>query len=476
MFLLLLLAARPTVAVVSAETSHANDSDSCDEDELDFDEYENQVVVKLADPAQTDVIQSIATTLNLQVVDTVLASKGIYLLEVAAGGDADDLDDQIEDGWGAQIVYAEANYIGDIPEANPRGSWAWGGSDAAPANTQYASELLNLTAAHSASTGTGIVVAVLDTGVQLNHPFFGDALVAGYDFVDDDTVPDDVNEGIDSDGDNLLSEAAGHGTHVAGIVHTVAPDAKIMPLRVLDSDGAGSIFAIAEAITYAAENGADIISLSLGSTFESDVLEDAVEDAVDQYGVLIVAAAGNGDTSQRQYPAGFDEEVLAVTSINEHSIKAASANYGCWVDIAAPGEQIFSAFPVNEYAWWSGTSMATPFIAGGAALIMSANNGQRNPQDVLSVIQNSADSIASENPTLIGQLGAGRANFAAAVGVTPELTAIQLQNVETTSASLTPFLIWSMAFATTIALILNRTAGTKIRLVIQRHKPRFRPN
>jgi hypothetical protein len=404
------------------------DDDPCDTEKIEADGYENEVVIKLIDPSDMTTLNDIVTTHNLQISDTVLASRGIYLLSVIGNGDADDLDDIIEQQWMSQLVYVEANYLGDVPEANPAASWAWGGQDPTPAATQYANQMVQLAAAHGVSRGAGVTVAVLDTGVQADHAYFDGKLIAGYDFVDDDNTPDDVADGTDTDGDGTPNEAVGHGTHVAGMIHTIAPEANIMPLRVLNGDGAGDLFLIAEAILYAAEQGADVISLSLGSVYKSEVLEEAVKVAFAEYGAIIVAAAGNANSDQPQYPAAFEDEVLAVTSIDEHSVKASSANYGCWVDIAAPGEGIYSAFPTDGFAWWSGTSMATPFVAGEAALLLTANRA-RNNEAVMATIMNSAESILPQNPSYSGMLGAGRPNFATALGAVP--TAVTLTTLDT---------------------------------------------
>ena len=435
----------------AAPLHHSNDG--CDEADIEMDDYANQVVIKLANPSDVTTLNDILTTYNLQVANAMLADRGVYLLQVSSG-DADELDDQIEDTWSAQLVYVEANYLGDIPEADPSGAWVWGGQDPSSSDTQYVNTMLELATAHQLSWGAGVTVAILDTGIQAAHPFFATQVITGYDFIDNDMSPDDIADGADTDGDGVPNEAVGHGTHVAGIVHTVAPQAKLMPLRVLDGDGAGTLFVIAEAIVYAAEQGADVISLSLGSVYRSDILEEAVEIAVEEYGVLIVAAAGNSNTTQPQYPAAFVDDAIAVTSIDENSVKATSANYGCWVDVAAPGESIFSAFPIDEYAWWSGTSMATPFVAGQAALIKSRLLNTRVMTDVATTIMATTASIEAENPTYTNTLGTGRIDIVAAlntIDATP--TQVGLQESVVSAESILPpinLLIAFMLVATSI--------------------------
>jgi subtilisin family serine protease len=262
------------------------------------------------------------------------------------------------------------------------------------------------------SRGAGAVVAVIDTGAQLDHPALAASFTAArHDFIDGDDVPDDVFS--DVNGDGVADEAAGgHGTHVAGIVHLVAPEAQIMPLRVLDADGNGDIFTVAEAILYAIHNGADVINLSLGTPSKSDLLKEVVREAT-RNGVVVVAAAGNLNTNAPQYPAA-DQCALSVTAIGPTGIKSEFANFGGKVEFAAPGESIYSTFPKDGYAWWSGTSMATPFVAGQAALIHSAGPAL-NARDIALLIGGTARSLDKLNPQFVGRLGRGLIDISASL-------------------------------------------------------------
>lgn len=378
-------------------------------------DYEtDQVVVKL-DLAAGVTITDINTTYGTTVLDLLLQSAGIYLLQVPPGVDAAKLANRMSKDL--RLLYAEPNFIGEAPEADPSHTYAWGGPDPQPFFNQYAIEVLNLQWAHDISRGDGVVVAVLDTGVELNHPGLAASLtITRYDFVDDDPVPQDEFNGLDDDGDGLVDEAAGHGTHVAGIVHLVAPAARIMPLRVLDSEGRGNVFVIAEAILFAARNGARIINLSLGTSWPSELLEEVIED-VTKEGVLVVAAAGNLNSTLEQYPAAFDEEelVLAVTSVDPLGRKSSFANYGRWIDVTAPGESIYSTFPPDGYAWWSGTSMAAPFVAGQAALTHSVAPSLPMSQ-VVALITNTARPLDAQNPAFAGLLGAGEVDVGGSLG------------------------------------------------------------
>jgi thermitase len=275
---------------------------------------------------------------------------------------------------------------------------------------------MNLAEAHNDTRGGGSVVAVIDTGVQLDHPeLSGSFTQARYDFIGDDRRPADSPNGKDDDGDGEADEVVGHGTHVAGIVTLAAPEVSIMPLRALNSDGRGNVFVLAEAIQFASRNGADVVNLSLGSSRESDLLEDLIgdDDDDDSSGrdMVFVAAAGNENTSASRYPAAEDG-ALAVTSVDQERKKSSFANYGGWVDVAAPGSGIYGPFPINQYALWDGTSMATPFVAGQAALVRSLKPSA-GPACVTGIIRTTAQSLDASNPDYFGMLGSGHADAGA---------------------------------------------------------------
>jgi thermitase len=250
--------------------------------------------------------------------------------------------------------------------------------------------------------------------------------VARYDFVDDDNNPSEPSFARDEvSRDN---EVVGHGTHVAGIVDLVAPKAKIMPLRVLDREGYGTSFHIAEAISFADSNGADVINLSLGMPDPTllglappKLLREKVVEAI-RDGAVVVAAAGNYNNSVPTYPAARgstaddDDGLLAVTSVNWKEEKSDFANYGLWVDIAAPGENILSTYPLSTYAYWSGTSMAAPFLSGQATLIHSVE-GSLDPAGIEVKIRCSARPI-SQDPTHT-MLGAGHTDVGASLEQAP---------------------------------------------------------
>lgn len=232
--------------------------------------------------------------------------------------------------------------------------------------------IINVRAAQALSTGSPSLVAVVDTGIDLAHDIFmGRLASSGYDFVLDQPVAWDVGNGIDDDGDGLVDEAWGHGTHIAGIVALINPDAFILPLRVLDSDGNGSVFNVALAIHYALDSGADVINLSLGMTGYSQVVDDALERAKEME-VTVIAAAGNTGSLLVLYPANR-ESVLAVAALDVDDTKAPFSAYGEAVEFSAPGVDVYSAMPGNMWAWWSGTSMATAVSSGAVSLLHSVD-------------------------------------------------------------------------------------------------------
>lgn len=381
----------------------------------------------VAEPPVTEIIVTIdpaATTLaalNRSFGTTLVApSSGLadtYLLAVPAGADAEAVADAVAVAPG--VLDATANGHLTPPEVDQDRVYAWrvyAWSEGSPVPTvsAYALDAVGLPAAHLLSTGDGVVVAVLDTGVQLDHPALKTSLVPGRDVVQGDNLAAESANGLDDDGDGTIDEGAGHGTHVAGIVHQVAPGARIMPVRVLDDEGSGSLWQAAEGILWAASHGAQVINTSFGTHGSAGVLKDAVAQ-VTADGVLVVGAAGNDGKDRTMYPAAADG-ALAVASVGPGDVASTFTNRGRWIDVAAPGETIHStfAFPAGSWAANSGTSMATPFVTGEAALVL-ARRPAATPAEVTRVITSTAAPVDAANPRLRGELGSGRINAAAAV-------------------------------------------------------------
>jgi subtilisin family serine protease len=257
-----------------------------------------------------------------------------------------------------------------------------------------------------------VTIAIIDTGVDLDHPDLAANIISGWDFVSSDNNPDDDH---------------GHGTHVAGIAAAVGNNglgiagvswgANIMPLKVLDSSGSGSSYDVAQAIYYAVNNGARIVNMSLGARGSSwpcywTYVEDALNYAVSR-GVLVVVAAGNDSQYGVNCPGAYDQ-VMAVGATTSSDARSSYSNYGPRLDIAAPGDSIYSALRGGNYGYKSGTSMATPHVAGLAALIWSLAPSFTD-QQVRSIIESTANDLGA-----IGwdqYYGYGRINVANALGI-----------------------------------------------------------
>lgn len=253
---------------------------------------------------------------------------------------------------------------------------------------QWDLPLINTTAGWNISKGSqDVIIAVVDTGVDLNHKDLQTKLIDGYNAINPGQPPmDDV----------------GHGTHVAGVIgaHTNNQEGiagmtwnnPIMPVKVLDNSGAGSSYSVALGIIWAVDHGAKVINLSLGNYAQGAFLHDAIRYAYDK-DVVIVAATGNDNTNQPGYPAAYPE-VFAVSATNADETKASYSNYGDYVDVVAPGTSIASTYPSNQYAALSGTSMACPHVAALAGLIRSANPALTN-SEVYEVMRQSVKDLGT---------------------------------------------------------------------------------
>ncbi|MEW9872584.1 S8 family serine peptidase [Arthrobacter sp. HS15c] len=247
--------------------------------------------------------------------------------------------------------------------------------------------------------GADIKVAVLDTGVTTDNSDISEKVVARANF--SDSAPP---AGVD------LVDYYGHGTHVAGIIAAaddgsgvsgVCPGCSILDGKVLNNQGSGSSSAIAKGISWAVDNGAKVINMSLGQRVSSRTLENAVNDAWNK-GVVIVAAAGNAGTQAKIYPGAYPN-VIAVAATDNRNVKASFSTYGKWVDLAAPGVSVYSTFPKHPFALGgtngrsegydiaSGTSMASPIAAGVAALVWSISPAGTGNASVRAKVESSAD-------------------------------------------------------------------------------------
>jgi subtilisin family serine protease len=289
------------------------------------------------------------------------------------------------------VLYAEPNYIAFAFDTLP--------NDPGYGN-QWGLPKINAPAAWDITTGSSdVIIAVVDTGIDLDHPdlnCFG-KLMTGKNFVNLGSPPDDDH---------------GHGTHVAGIASACTNNstgvgglswgARLMPVKVLDSTGSGSYDRLASGIAYAADQGAEVINLSLGGIGASSTLEDAIEHA-DDLGALVVTAAGNCGSgcyiggqfynNPTFYPAAY-ATTMAVAATNPDDNWASFSGHLPYVDVAAPGDGIYSTYRGGGYVYQDGTSMATPFVSGLAALVWSYDPGLPHDQ-VRSIIQTTAKDLGA---------------------------------------------------------------------------------
>ena len=300
-----------------------------------------------------------------------------------------------------------ASGLSDTTPVNYYGSVAWHGYTAQPAT-----QIIRLGEAQNTfqNGGSGIV-ADIDTGVDPNHPVLQPVLLQGYDFtrnqpgasewLDVSSMPNgpanssaqdeqpavvqqstaavlDQSTAAVLDGNEYA--AFGHGTMTAGLIHLVAPHAKILPLKAFSADGTAYLSNIVSALYYAAQHNANVVNMSFELTSSSTALSQAVS-YVNQAGIVLVASAGNDNSSAAVYPAAFDGKVLGIASTSDGDTKSSFSNYGTTdVWIAAPGEGIVSTYPGATYATSSGTSFSSPMVAGAAALFLTSKHSVNQTQ------------------------------------------------------------------------------------------------
>ena len=259
--------------------------------------------------------------------------------------------------------------------------------------------------------GTGVKIAILDSGIDYTHPDLAPVYKGGYNFVSNTTDPKDDN---------------GHGTHVAGIVAAarnnsgivgVAPGASIYALKVLDATGSGAYSAIIAGLQWCANpaNGIKVASMSLGGTTGSSALQAACDNAL-KAGVLLVAAAGNDGSTATirdsvEYPARYSS-VLAVGAVDQSNVRPYWSSTGAEVNIVAPGVNIYSTWPGGKYQTLSGTSMACPHVTGTAALVIAS--GVTGPAAIRTKLDTSATDLGTKGLDVV--FGYGLDNALKATG------------------------------------------------------------
>jgi subtilisin family serine protease len=334
-----------------------------------------------------------------------------YLLELPAGVTVaeflSDLDDDV------RVVDADEDAGVDFPEGGGSTIPLFGDESLDEVAAQASLAHIGLPAAHARTRGAGVVVAVVDTGVVAGHPLLvGRLAPGGYDFVDGDGDPEEARNFLDDDGDGRVDEGYGHGTFVASLVLAVAPEARILPLRALNSDAVGTASSVARAIGWAVSHGATVVNLSAGLVVDLKMIKQAVASAREA-GVIVVAAAGNRGASVDFPAVQSDSFAVAATELDDR--KADFSSYGSAVDLCAPGVDLVGAHPLGfrGTARWSGTSFSTALVSGGFALLL-----ERFPADSVEDLRQRAEEEAASidplNPGLAGKLGHGRLDADAA--------------------------------------------------------------
>lgn len=342
----------------------------------------------------------------------------------------------VVEGVNALTMTVDASATADITrrlEARPDVSWVepdfqahstwYPGDPQLP--SQWALAKLGAWQSWETARGSGVRVAVVDTGVDYLHPDLAGRVDQGWDFVDNDANPMDE---------------MGHGTHVAGIVAAAAgngvggsgfaPAARVFAVRALDRDGSGYYSWIASAIVYSADQGAQVINLSLGGNEDAHVLEEAVGYAT-AHGALVTCASGNDGAAKIGYPARYQGCFSVGASTSSDTI-ASFSNRGRGLDVVAPGANILSSTMGGGYEAWDGTSMATPVVSGVAALLVSQGRSERSIEQLLRSTSRDLGAAGWDST-----YGAGRVDASAAVAAAARLGAIPADDVRPAVGSLT---------------------------------------
>jgi thermitase len=330
-----------------------------------------------------------------------LAILGIYAGELNALGDPN------KDA----LVSPEASASGNRVWGGGNRAWgggyrAWGGGSSTTPTTFSENaplwQQVRLVEAQNVARnlGRGVKVALIDSGIDLTHTAFAGHLAPASewkDFVDNDNIPQEVGSG----------HGFGHGTGVAGVILQVAPNATILPIRVLESDGTGDLDDVVAAVDWAIQKGAKVINLSLGSDTDLKALNDLLK-LLNQSNTVAIASAGNNSQNNIEYPARHGADVIGVGSVDKYDVKSSFSAYGKTLDVMAPGEFVYTAYPNGQIAYWNGTSFAAPMVTGAVALAM----GEGSTFKAKDVINKNVDDITKVpgNRDFAKELGKGRLN------------------------------------------------------------------
>lgn len=389
-------------------------------------------VIRVNDAATTHINSINELNRRFEVVEMELVLSNLYRLTFLKDTDVFSVAREYEAD--PNVEYAEPNYL----------SHACVVPNDVNYTLQWAHKVMQSELAWNIEKGSpDVVIAIIDTGVDWNHPDLAANIwnntdeiidrkdndgngyvddVRGYDFVDTTASVWPGEDGRTRDNDPM--DFHGHGTHCAGIAAAVTNNGigiagmswncKIMPVRAgyKGADGGGWLEGddVIPAIRYAADNGADIISMSYVGYYPSEAEKEAYDYAYSKGCVLVAAAGNDGSRQKRSYPAVFDNVIAvgATDLYNGYDVRAYFSNYGSWIDISAPGVDIYSTLFDDTYISWQGTSMSTPFVAGLAGLILSKNPNFTN-EEVRNVLRSTTDPVASWEYIGLGRINAYKA-------------------------------------------------------------------
>jgi len=372
---------------------------------------EGELLVRLRDDAPLTDVLALSPTRDYTILERISQEDPVFRIRFDENEDISAAWQEISNDPRVDVV--EPNYLA-YPTLVP---------DDPDYGNKHEFPKIDATLAWDIATGSPEVwVATIDTGADRNHPDLAGNILPGADFIlgGDGIGGETPGDGVDNNQDGMVDQNVGHGTHVAGIIAAqafngegacgIAFNTKILPLRIFPTNGdTGATFSsIIEAVQYAAnEPNVRVISMSIGTTYESSLLQSAVNQAW-AAGKVLVAAAANSNTDDQYYP-GAHNNVVAVAAINKSGEKASFSNYGTWVDISAYGTGIYSTYYDDTYAYMSGTSMACPLVSGCAALLFAYDPTLTNELCV-DILTTFTDDVYTDNPEYTGQLGSGLVN------------------------------------------------------------------
>lgn len=365
----------------------------------------NELNVQFNDSLSPEDVERINADFGVEAID-VLAEINVHRLLLPEGFSVEDAQQKYSELGQDVVIFAEPNYIAytQLTPSDSAFNQQWALHNYGQSGGSFDADI-DAPQAWNIETGDAdVIIAIVDTGVNYNHPdLSAGRYIGGYDFVNGDSDPMDDQ---------------GHGTHVAGTatadsnnnkgVAGVSMGSSYMAVKVLNSWGGGTYADVANGVIYAATRDADVINLSLGGSMPSTMLENAMKFAYNA-GSISVCAAGNGGSWGQPvgYPARYDKYCFGVAATDHNDNRAYFSTYGAQVDIAAPGHNIYSTLMSGGYGNKSGTSMATPHVAGLAALVRS-HYGDLSVDEVTSCIERTADDVNGGGWDIF--LGAGRIN------------------------------------------------------------------